>query len=577
MANLSQQKREQMIAFLEKLRMQHNDDESLMAFNLIEKELTSKKYGLVWEDHEENVDEMMKDFIPVFKEDIKKRIVEEANNENFNFLLEGDNLHSLKLLEKTHRGKVKIIYIDPPYNTGNKDFKYADAYVGSDDGFIHSKWLSFMNSRLRIAQKLLTNDGAIFISIDDHELSNLTLLCNEIFGEKNFVGLMTLQSNPRGSQNSNFLSYVHEYVLMYAKNIQELCTLGVAKDEESLKEFSEIDPDGRRYRLLGLRKRGGDWKKEDRPNMFFPIYIDPNTSRCSLEKTEQYSIEVIPKRPTGELSRWTWGKDKFLSENECVVGKPVNRKGEPDAWDVFRKDYIDGDDGVEKKTKLKTIWVEKEINYQNARNELKAIFGNSEVFSYPKPTYLIKRLISIIKGNEDAIILDFFAGSGSTGQAVLEMNKEDGGNRRFILCTNNENNICEEITYPRLKVIMTGKKANGEKYEAALPSNLKYYVDDFVNKAEEELSDSLLAHVKEMIELQYAVNVDGKKYVMIMDDDDIDQFERNFSSYKDLKAVFINQDVLLSASQEKLLEDIEVFIIPDCYFDFELREAGELW
>lgn len=151
----------------------------------------------------------------------------------------------------------------------------------------------------------MSDDGCIFISIDDHEVFQLKLLCDEIFGQSNYVGLMTLQSNPRGSQNSNFLSYVHEYVLMYAKNIRCLSTLGVDKDEESLKEFREVDENGRRYRFLGLRKRGGDWKKEDRPNMFFPIYINPINGKCSLTQDNDYVIEVIPKRPTGELSRWT--------------------------------------------------------------------------------------------------------------------------------------------------------------------------------------------------------------------------------------------------------------------------------
>lgn len=164
-----------------------------------------------------------------------------------------------------------------------------------------------------------------------------------------------------------------------------------------------------------------------------------------------------------------------------VVGKKVNRKNESDAWDVFRKDYIDSETGEEKKTKLKTIWTEKEINYQNARNEIKYIFGNSEVFDYPKPTYLVKRLISIVKDNKDSIILDFFAGSGTTGHAVLDMNKEDNGNRKFILCTNNENNICSNVTYPRLKTIITGIKPDGTQYDSGLSSSLRYFKTQFIN------------------------------------------------------------------------------------------------
>ena len=181
------------------------------------------------------------------------------------------------------------------------------------------------------------------------------------------------------------------------------------------------------------------------------------------------------------------------------------------------------------------------------------------------------------KKNKKALILDFFAGSGTTGQAVLEKNMEDGGNRHFILCTNNENNICEEVTYQRLKPVITGKCADGSQYSEGLPANLKYYKTDFVDKESEEIYDDLLEHTKEMIQLQYGVKVDNQKYIMIMDDDEMDEFEKHFDEFKDIEVVFINQDVLLSTSQEKLLQNINTKIIPDCYFDFELREVGELW
>ena len=172
MANLSQIKREKMLKFLETLKEQHSDDESLIAINQIENELTSKKYGLVWEEHEEEVDVKMRTHIPVFTEVEEKEVVGDSECEQYNFLLEGDNLHSLKLLEKTHKGKIDVIYIDPPYNTKNKDFVYDDKFVGEDDTFRHSKWISFMYERLKIAQKLLSEKGAIFISIDDTPLYN---------------------------------------------------------------------------------------------------------------------------------------------------------------------------------------------------------------------------------------------------------------------------------------------------------------------------------------------------------------------------------------------------------------------
>lgn len=209
---------------------------------------------------------------------------------------------------------------------------------------------------------------------------------------------------------------------------------------------------------------------------------------------------------------------------------------------------------------------------------LEDIFGQKSTFAYPKPVSLIKMLLDACTyDNKDAIILDFFAGSGTTGQAVFELNSEDNGNRKVILCTDNENGICENITYPRLKTVITGKRNDGSDYSDGVPENLKYYVTDFVEKDSEELYDDLLEHIAEMIQLQYGVKVDNQQYVIIMDDDEMDAFEKSFAKYKDLKALFINQDVLLSTSQENLLKEIDTHIIPDSYFDFELREAGELW
>ena len=213
---------------------------------------------------------------------------------------------------------------------------------------------------------------------------------------------------------------------------------------------------------------------------------------------------------------------------------------------------------------------------EDADNELITFFGKQRKFSYPKPVRLIQKLICATRF-QDAIVLDFFAGSGTTAQAVLELNKQDGGHRKFILCTNNENGICEEVTYQRLKTVITGKRADGSEYSEGIPANLKYFKTDFVDKDSEELSDELLEHIAEMIELEHGIKVDNKKYVMIFTDEEMDEFERNITSYTDLKAVFVNQDILLSATQQKLLDNLSSYVIPDYYFDFELREAGELW
>ncbi len=416
-------------------------------------EVGQEKYELTWAGKQNAKKEARRNVLGKTLRYIEGDGVDEDTTQNL--YIEGDNLEVLKLLRKNYYGKIKMIYIDPPYNTGS-DFVYKDNFSmtqeeleqmqgerdeygeklqknSKDSAKYHTNWLNMMYPRLQLAKDLLTEDGVIFISIDDNEINNLERLCNDIFGPYNRIGLMTIMSNPRGSQNSKFLSYVHEYIIMYAKTASNLELKGISKSEESLGEYNEVDENGRKYRMLGLRKRGGAWRKEDRPNMFYPIYVDPKTGKCSMDRDNIYTIEVIPKRPTGELSRWTWGKEKFNAEKHLLIGKKVNRTNEIDSWDIFRKDYIDSDDGTEKTTKLKTIWVEKEINYQNAKNEIKELFGNSELFDFPKPTYIVKHLLSALFIDEGDIILDFFSGSGTTAHACMKLNLEDNYNKRFIL------------------------------------------------------------------------------------------------------------------------------------------------
>ena len=202
--NLSLKRRNDLIKTLNYLKTKVTSNEMLSKINLIEEELTKKKYGLLWEEHEERVDQELKTKIPVFIEDKEKEIVLDKNK-NINFLIEGDNLHSLYMLEKTHKNSIDMIYIDPPYNTGKKDFIYNDKIVNEDDDFRHSKWISFMHNRLVLAKKLLSYKGVIFISIDDNEQAQLKLLCDEIFGEENFVAMLSVENNPKGRKNSNFI------------------------------------------------------------------------------------------------------------------------------------------------------------------------------------------------------------------------------------------------------------------------------------------------------------------------------------------------------------------------------------
>lgn len=543
MANLSQIRREKMLNFLETLKEQHSDDASLIAINQIEKELTSKKYGLVWEEHEEEVDVKMQTHIPVFTEIEDREIVGDPESKQYNFLLEGDNLHSLKLLEKTHKGKIDVIYIDPPYNTGSKDFIYNDVQVAYEDTFRHSKWLSFMASRLKLAKKLLSKKGMIFISIDDNEQSQLKILCDSILGENNYITSLIWQKKKGGGNDSRHVATEHEYVLFYALDKETLDNIFIPYGDEYLTRYKEKDENGRFFWDTFKRKSG---------KQYYSIQCPDGT--------------ILEKDENGEPISWLRSESRFLSDLEQGEVRIIKIK---DNWTVhFKQRQPEG-------YKPRSLMTEYGTTSDGAA-ELKKIFNKTNAFSNPKPVDLIKFLIKFC-AKDDAIILDFFAGSGTTGQAVLDLNSEDGGNRKFILCTNNENNICEEVTYRRLKTVITGKRVDGSDYSEGRKANLKYYKTDFVDKASDEIYDDLLEHIKEMIQLQYGVKVDNQKYIMIMDDEEIDDFENHFSEYKNIEAVFINQDVLLTTSQERLLQNVNTQIIPDCYFDFELREVGELW
>jgi adenine-specific DNA-methyltransferase len=371
-----------------------------------------------------------------------------------NIFIEGDNLEVLKLLWKSYFGEIGLIYIDPPYNIG-ADAIYQDDYsdplgnylvlTGQKDttgnllvsnpetsGRFHSLWLSMMYPRLFLARQLLKDDGVIFVSIDDVEVSNLRLIMNEIFGEENFIGQFTVQSNPRGAQASKHLADVHEYILLYARNAQVLSIRGYLKSESIQSEYIYTYEDGRKGRLLGLRQRGGAWRREDRPNMYFPIYVDPDTCKVSLERNEKYRIAVLPRRPSGHDGRWTWGRKKVERDIHLLVGKQVNRIGQEDFWDIFRVDFLEDSKGEIKTSKVKTIWTDKEINYQNGRAEIKELFDGIDIFDFPKPVYLIKKVLGMFY-KQNLTVLDFFAGSCTTAHAVLNLNREDGGNRRFIM------------------------------------------------------------------------------------------------------------------------------------------------
>ena len=380
-----------------------------------------------------------------------------------NLYIEGDNLEVLKLLQETYLGKVKMIYIDPPYNTGN-DFVYNDEFgirseewndtsgnydadgnqiVGAleknteANGRFHTDWLNMIYPRLRLAKDLLSDDGVIFISIDENEIENVIKLGCEVFGEANHLGEIIVKSNPRGSMSTAEIASLHEYLVIFSKNRLDCKIVGHLLTEDMSSEYKFSDAEGN-YRLLGLRMRGGFWRRSDRPKLYYPIYINPKTGLISLEKSDEYCEEALPIQPsTMEDGTWRWSRDKVKAEGHLLLGKSVTRNGET-CWDVYQKDYlIKGD--KERRTKAKSIWDEPEINYQNGTVEIKSLFSKGGIFDYSKPVFLLMRIFEMLDLKDEDVILDFFSGSATTAHAVIKYNCETSKRCKFIMVQLPEN------------------------------------------------------------------------------------------------------------------------------------------
>lgn len=470
------------------------DDERSALLGLLREH---KTYGLVWEDKPEAVEERLRNELPVLVE-VKDRALTDAGPDAPNhILIEGDNLEALATLAYTHAGKIDVIYIDPPYNTGNKDFVYNDSYVDSEDSYRHSKWLSFMSRRLRIAKKLLSDRGVIFISIDDNEQANLKILCDEHFGSNNCIGTIPTIMNLKGNQAEYGFAGTHEYTIVYTKN-KSICELGnlVAPDDE-LDSWQE-DEIGFFKKGATLKRTGADAPRTSRPNGYFPILIrHTDLTPASISEDEYEHIYnsdtktfddefidnlcvkyqkagfyVVLPIVNGLKCSWRWGFKTVDSNLKEIIVSSVGseislyKKQRPELGDLPSK-------------KPKSVLYKAQYSSGNGTAQLKDLLLYGQ-FNNPKPKDLIIDLLRI--GNcKDSYILDFFAGSGTTLHAVMSLNDEDGGKRTCIICTNNENGICENVTYERNKRVINGyTKPNGEYVVGLHNNNLRYYRTDFV-------------------------------------------------------------------------------------------------
>ena len=566
------------IQYVKKLLVQAREDnrnEDIEKLEELVRLLHTKKYGLVWEEYAEIVEEEMKTKIPVFVEDTDRKIVGNPDSEDYNFLLEGDNLHSLHLLEKTHSGKIDVIYIDPPYNTGNKDFIYNDKIVDKTDGYSHSKWLSFMSKRLEIARNLLSDKGVIFISIDDNEQAQLKLLCDEIFGEINFLTQFIIENNPKGRKNSKFSSVTSEYCIAYSKN-SELAYFveNIPKASSDMRlddEGNYVHSSGRRV-IVGqnnfnkivsnflsdkhysfyFRKQDRSYKfiKEDSIDNVDNVLLNQGFIRYISYRNGVFVENTYTQRKLEELLQnyaLDFTDDKIYEKNFRstirIKNLLINRKYEAIVDNKKQEFEID----------LKTT---------SAKQQLAKIFGGKSPFDYPKNIGLIKLLLTL-NDSKDMTVLDFFAGSGTTGHAVTQLNKEDGGNRKYILCTNNENRIAEEVTYKRLSNI-----------QSDLPHNLKYFKTDFVDKMEFPdftLESELLNYITPLVELEFGIDISNPSVQIILTEEHLEALLQNH----ELQAgatLFIHPDVFLDTKEQEQLSELQITLqeIPDYFFGKEL-------
>lgn len=673
MVNVTKQRRDEMIAFLDQLKKEHSDDISVRAFNEIKNHLTEKKFGLIFEEHTETVDETLIENIPVLTAVDDKRLCKNQSLP-WNFILEGDNLQALYLLEKTHLGKIDCIYIDPPYNTGARDWKYNNDYVEKTDVFRHSKWLSMMQTRLKLARRLMNpSDSILMVAIDDNELCTLKILLEELFPDCQ-MQILDIVINPKGKARVGRLSQVDEYlVIVYMGHAKTI-------SDKSFEEGKELRwPYLRRSDIESARgtTKGG-------VKQFYPIYVDKDSEKIvkigkpltpeqplsSVEDIEN-AIAVFPIKEDGTEMNWglTGESLTYALEHGCVrVTKSTNPNQAynftyvtlPSIKKVLNGEYkIEGErtDGTKiivlpdgKEHQKPTVWKKNSYDANAYGTKLIAKFLVDKRFSFPKSLYTVYESLKIYLENKpEAIVLDFFAGSGTTMHAVNLLNAEDNGRRRCIMVTNNEVSDKEEkdlkargfrkgddewealgiarhVTWPRTKCVIEGKDINGNFVEGdygvetesfvadndaqiiskrtgktsrgtvyrktkiqlypalkkikladGFQSNVKYFKCDWISRKPEDylLSNVLCLHIKEMIELQNAIEVDGIKNVIILNKDDIKRNILDPEMYKKAERIWLNQNIILNSNETKLLNEKGFKYIPREFFGQELREAAE--
>ena len=511
-----------------------------------------KRYGLVWEDKTEDVVEQCKIELPVLKE-VKSKKISKSKSGPINLLIQGDNYHALSVLNYTHRKKIDVIYIDPPYNTGSKDFVFNDHYVDVNDSYRHSKWLSFIHKRIRLAKNLLKDTGVIFVSIDDNEMPQLKLLMDDpdLFGENNFIALLVWENKEGGgSSDSKHFKIKHESILVYAKEKENLIVnKEKIPDEDAYTYSDEYEKKRGKHKLIKLNSASIQYSK----SLDYPITAPDGT-------------KIYPSFDHKQAC-WRWSKRKFdwgVENGYVRISKSKSGK-----WVVYTKQYLKVDnEGNKIERQRPPLGVISQFSSTMATKELEKIF-HGKVFSYPKPYLLIKHLLSLV-ASKDCVILDFMAGTGTTGQATIELNAEDNGNRRFILCTNNENDICTKVCYPRISKVISGYKDFNGKLIKGIEANLRYFQTAFVGaEPNDKNKEALTRQATEMLCVREDTfePIKGSKQIKI------------FKNDKHYTGILFDEDAVPALKKEILKLggkwSVYIFSLGDDTFDEEFEDMKQ--
>ncbi|HAT4307410.1 TPA: site-specific DNA-methyltransferase [Clostridium perfringens] len=575
--NISSIKRNTLINNLEQIKeyvvKTGSDKELLEKIDEIHKELLLNKYGLVFEEHEENIDRILKDNLPVYTQE-KDLLID---GDRFNFLIEGDNLAALQLLKKTHKNLIDYIYIDPPYNTKNKDFMYDDSFIDPNDSFKHSKWLSFMEKRLLEAYSLLKDTGCIMISINEEEVFELKMLCDKIFGYDNYMAMFSVKvrHQDRILKGDKDFHEIMEYMLMYRKTsnfrtIKRLVDNTSNKDYvyqiiENVESTESINMDGKEVKVFKpneyeIRKLPASAENLKKINIRGSIKEGNSSGRFFMKHLEKFigkNLGYLYKVPN-------MGDDKFgyryflipdnpkRANGDYFQGVPLNRKS---IKEVPYPNYIEIENEYLYEERLN--YLDFETDFNNVGYEGYVEFRNGK-----KPLNFLDKCFELagVKKNKNAIVLDFFAGSGSTGHALMKLNNEDNGNRKFILVTNSENNICRDVTYKRLSSVI-----NEDNYD----EGLKFYKIDFIDIKDKEYydySDKLMNHISELIEIENNIDIaKSDDFRIILNDDELEKFIDNNCI---AKKIYIGSDVLIDnkANNYLIQKGIQLIRVPEHYY-----------